>query len=120
MCCVVRSVPPPQFVVSVKSTIVPNVLTPTLVRPMLFVKYNTNAIWRHKDAIAWTPHHPFTSASSCPCPARPMLASPTDGCGAQANGVQAIATTSAHWTTLVVRGPNVVHKIWWYTLVIIW
>ena len=44
-CCVVRSVPPSQFVVSVKSTIVLNVLTPTLVGPMLFVKYNTNDIW---------------------------------------------------------------------------
>ena len=38
-CCVVRSVPPSQFVVSVKSTIVLNVSTPTLVGPMLFVKY---------------------------------------------------------------------------------
>ena len=35
VCCVVRSIPPSQFVVSVKSTIVLNVLTPTLVGPML-------------------------------------------------------------------------------------
>ena len=42
--CIVRSVPPSQFVVSVKSTIVLNVLTPTLVGPMLFVKYNTHDI----------------------------------------------------------------------------
>ena len=33
------------FVMSVRSTIVLNVLTPTLVGPMLFVKYNTNDIW---------------------------------------------------------------------------
>ena len=45
LCYVVRSVPPSQFVVSVKSTIVLNVLTPTPVGPMLFVKYNTNDIW---------------------------------------------------------------------------
>ena len=45
VCCVVRSVPPSQFVVSVKSTIVLNVLTPALVGPMLFVKYNTSDIW---------------------------------------------------------------------------
>ena len=45
MCCVVRSVPPSQFVVSVKSTIVLNVLIPTLVGPMWFVKDNTNDIW---------------------------------------------------------------------------
>ena len=45
VCCVVTSVPPLQFVVSVKSTIVPNVLTLTLVGPILFVKYNTNDIW---------------------------------------------------------------------------
>ena len=32
--------PPWQFVMSVRSTIVLNVLTPTLVGPMLFVKYN--------------------------------------------------------------------------------
>ena len=38
VCCVVRSIPPSQFVVL-------NVLTPTLVGPMLFVKYNTNDIW---------------------------------------------------------------------------
>ena len=37
VCCVT----PSQFVVSVKSTIVLNVLTPTLMGPMLFVKYNT-------------------------------------------------------------------------------
>ena len=45
VCCVVRSTPPSQFVMSVRSTIVLNVLTPTLVGAMLFVKYNTNAIW---------------------------------------------------------------------------
>ena len=33
VCCVVRSVPPSQFVLSVKSIIVLNVLTPTLVGP---------------------------------------------------------------------------------------
>ena len=44
VCCVVTSVPPSQVVVSVKSTIVLNVLTPTLVGPMLFVKYDTNNI----------------------------------------------------------------------------
>ena len=37
--------PPSQFVVRVNSTIVLNVLTPTLVGPLLFVKYNTNDIW---------------------------------------------------------------------------
>ena len=41
VCCVVRSVPPSKFVMSVKSTIVLNVLP----GPMLFVKYNTNDIW---------------------------------------------------------------------------
>ena len=45
MCCVVRSAPPSQLVMSVKSTIVPNILTPTLVGAMLFVKYNTNDSW---------------------------------------------------------------------------
>ena len=45
VCCVARSAPPLQFVMSVRSTIVPNVLTPTLVGPMLFVKYNTNDNW---------------------------------------------------------------------------
>ena len=45
VCCVVRSVPPSKFVVSVKSTIVLNVWTPTLVGTMLFVKYHTNDIW---------------------------------------------------------------------------
>ena len=45
VCCVARSAPPLQFVMSVRSTIVLNVLTPTLVGPMLFVKYNTNDIW---------------------------------------------------------------------------
>ena len=39
VCCVVRSVPTLQFVVSANSTIVLNVLTPTLVGPMLFDKY---------------------------------------------------------------------------------
>ena len=42
VCCVARSAPPSQFVMSVRSTIVLNVLTPTLVGPMLFVKYNTD------------------------------------------------------------------------------
>ena len=36
VCCVARSAPPSQFVMSVRSTIVLNVLTPTLVGPMLF------------------------------------------------------------------------------------
>ena len=45
VCCVVRSTPPSQFVMSVRNTIVLNVLTPTLVGPMLFVKYNTNDSW---------------------------------------------------------------------------
>ena len=44
VCCVVRSVPPSPFVVSVKSAIVLNVFTPTLVGPMLFLKCNTNDI----------------------------------------------------------------------------
>ena len=43
VCCVARSAPPSQFVMSVRSTIVLNVLT--LVRPMLFVKYNTDDSW---------------------------------------------------------------------------
>ena len=45
VCCVVRSAPPSQFVVSMKSTIVLNVLTPTLVGAMFFGKYNTNDSW---------------------------------------------------------------------------
>ena len=45
VCCVARSAPPLQFVMSVRSTIVLNVLTPTLLGPMLFVKYNTNDSW---------------------------------------------------------------------------
>ena len=45
VCCVVKSTPPSQFVMSVRSTIVLNVLTPTLVGAMLFVKYNTNDSW---------------------------------------------------------------------------
>ena len=45
VCCVARSAPPSQFVMSVRSTIVLNVLTPTLVGPVLFVKYNTDDIW---------------------------------------------------------------------------
>ena len=44
-CCVVKSVPPSQFVVSVKSTIVLNVLTRTLVGTMLFIKHKTNGIF---------------------------------------------------------------------------
>ena len=42
VCCVANGAPPSQFVMSVRSTIVMNVLTPTLVGPMLFVKYTTN------------------------------------------------------------------------------
>ena len=45
VCCVARSAPPSQIVMSVRSTIVLNVLTPTLVGPMLFVKYNTDDSW---------------------------------------------------------------------------
>ena len=45
VCCVARSAPPSQFVMSVRSTIVLKVLTPTLVGPMLFVKYNTDDSW---------------------------------------------------------------------------
>ena len=44
-CCVAESAPPLQFVMSVRSTFVLNVLTPTLVGAMLFVKYNTNDSW---------------------------------------------------------------------------
>ena len=44
--CVAKGAPPSQFVMSVRSTIVMNVLTPTLVGPMLFVKCNTNDSWR--------------------------------------------------------------------------
>ena len=42
VCCVVKRVPPSQLVLSVKSTIVLNVLTPTLVEKMMFVNYNRN------------------------------------------------------------------------------
>ena len=45
--CVARSAPPSQVVMSVRSTIVLNVLTPTLVGPMLFVKYNTDDSWSY-------------------------------------------------------------------------
>ena len=45
VCCVAKGAPPSQFVMSVRSTIVLNVLTPTLVGPRLFVKYNTNDSW---------------------------------------------------------------------------
>ena len=45
VCCVARSAAPSQFVMGVRSTILLNVLTPALVGPMLFVKYNTNDIW---------------------------------------------------------------------------
>ena len=45
VCCVAKGAPPSQLVVGVKSTIVLNVLTPTLVGPMLFVKYNANDSW---------------------------------------------------------------------------
>ena len=44
VCRVARSGPPSQFVMSVRSTIVLNVLTPTLVGAMLFVKYNTMTV----------------------------------------------------------------------------
>ena len=43
--CVAKGAPPSQFVMSVRSTIVMNVLTPTLVGPMLFVNYTTNDSW---------------------------------------------------------------------------
>ena len=43
--CVAKGAPPLQFVMSVRSTIVMNVLTPTLVGPMLFVNYTTNDSW---------------------------------------------------------------------------
>ena len=43
LCCQKRSTM--QFVMSVRSTVVLNVLTPTLVGPMLFVKYNTDDSW---------------------------------------------------------------------------
>ena len=39
MCYVVTSGPPSQFVVGIRSTIVLNVLTPTFVEIILFVKY---------------------------------------------------------------------------------
>ena len=42
---VVRRAPPSQFVMSVRSTIVLNVLTPILVGAMLFVQYNTDDSW---------------------------------------------------------------------------
>ena len=42
VCCAVTRAPPPQFVKSVSSTIVLNVLTPILVAAMLFVEYNIN------------------------------------------------------------------------------
>ena len=45
VCCVAGSAPPSQFVMSVRSIIVLNILTPTLVGPMLFVKYNTDDSW---------------------------------------------------------------------------
>ena len=45
VCCVARSAPPSQLVMSVRSTIVLNVLTPTLVGPMMFVTYNTDDSW---------------------------------------------------------------------------
>ena len=44
VCCVVTSAPPSHFVMSVRSTIVLNVLTPTLVGAMVFVKYNTMTV----------------------------------------------------------------------------
>ena len=45
VCCVANVAPPSQFVMSVRSTIVMNVFTPTIVGPMLFVKYTTNDNW---------------------------------------------------------------------------
>ena len=45
VCCVAKGAPPSQFVMSVRSTIVMNVLTPTLVGAMLFVNYTTNDSW---------------------------------------------------------------------------
>ena len=45
VCCVARRAPPSQFVMSVRSAIVLNVLTPRLVGPMLFVKYDTDGSW---------------------------------------------------------------------------
>ena len=45
VCCVARSAPPLQLVMSVRSTVVLNVLTPTLLGPMLFVKYNRPDSW---------------------------------------------------------------------------
>ena len=51
VCCVARSAPPSQFVMSVRSTIVLNVLTPTLVGPMLFVKYNTYDSWSSQTLL---------------------------------------------------------------------
>ena len=45
VCCVARSAPLSQFVMSVRSTIVLDVLATTLVGLVLFVKYNTNNIW---------------------------------------------------------------------------
>ena len=41
-CGVAKSAPLSRLVISGNGTIVLNVLTPTLVGPMLFVKYNTN------------------------------------------------------------------------------
>ena len=45
VCCVAKGAPTSQFVISVRSTIVITVLTPTLVGPMLFVKYTMNDSW---------------------------------------------------------------------------
>ena len=47
VCCVARSAPPLQLVMSVRSTIVLNVLTHTLVGPMVFVKDNTDDSWSY-------------------------------------------------------------------------
>ena len=44
MCVVLSEAFHHQILMSVKSTIVLNVLTPTLVGPVLFVKYSTNDI----------------------------------------------------------------------------
>ena len=42
VCCVADGAPPSRIMMSVRSTIVMNVLTPILVGPMLFLKYTTN------------------------------------------------------------------------------
>ena len=58
VCCVAKSAPPSQFVMSVRSTIVLNVLTPTLVEPMLFVKYCTARGGGRAQSLYATPPAP--------------------------------------------------------------